>query len=752
METIEERVLALEKRMNILEMMSYNAQTNQSSSAQQKQTDRATAMQNEENQMNQPNNAQSNNTQSNNTQPNNTQSSNTQSKLPDMLSSLRNKEVSVQQTINNIPKNTNSKIDEAVFGKYIIGALASLLIFVAAISLIALVWDRLSSETKLSLIVLVGFILTSIGFIRVKKHKNPITSIILGTGSGLLFISILAANMAFALITSTTAFLLAGIWALFFIISYKYTQTFFTTVIAYIGSFIAIILGLTLVESSIDYIVVIIFTISIGAAILVTGYKWLNDTKQLICTLLTLINVSCVLIVGLLYNINILTNWVYYFAVLMLLLHGLTNRVFYLFDKLKLIIWHLFIGAFVALLTMIGLCGLLDIMDYSQILFVFILIILAQLVFSEWRNYTITTSLTVLYTTFLTGAIILLNIELFDFPLGITVVTFILLLLDKLKNKSRYKVLTGFIVLFDTILVLLFSSVSQTDNILAYSIYITINLGVITYILSNQYRLNSTDHSIMLKIIGFISFIVNIFFLVARLVSNFNKADDGINGGVIGYLFITILLIIFINSGYFKDWNSPNFKWFSKNRDVLQDKSISVLYVGTSIIYFLGLIGINEVTAWYEQTIMIVTVLSIALLQSVNLLRYYKAVKVVGIWIGIKYWILTWIVLGVTFDMPFDSVIYSLAGLILSLLSIAIGFKVNVKTLRLYGLILTILMVLKFIIVDLSQENSITRVIALMLGGLICFGISVLYNKLNTIIDEKNLNTVDSDNPNLIKS
>ncbi|MBC7959974.1 MAG: hypothetical protein H7X94_08915, partial [Vallitaleaceae bacterium] len=57
-------------------------------------------------------------------------------------------------------------------------------------------------------------------------------------------------------------------------------------------------------------------------------------------------------------------------------------------------------------------------------------------------------------------------------------------------------------------------------------------------------------------------------------------------------------------------------------------------------------------------------------------------------------------------------------------------------SLRLYGLILTIIMVVKFILVDLSQENSITRVLALMFGGLICFGISVMYNKLNKIIEK----------------
>ncbi|MDF2822577.1 MAG: hypothetical protein K0R15_3025 [Clostridiales bacterium] len=55
------------------------------------------------------------------------------------------------------------KFGEAVVGKYIIGALASLLIFVAAISLISLVWNKMSPELKLSLLVAIGLILTTIG-------------------------------------------------------------------------------------------------------------------------------------------------------------------------------------------------------------------------------------------------------------------------------------------------------------------------------------------------------------------------------------------------------------------------------------------------------------------------------------------------------------------------------------------------------------------------------------------------------------
>lgn len=639
----------------------------------------------------------------------------------------------VRQMTNTVPKQGSSKLNEAAFGKYIIGALASLLVFVAAISLIALVWDTMSGQVKLLLLVLIGLVLTIIGFMRVKKHKNAITAIILGTGSGLLFISILAAHMAFNLISSTSAFMLAGIWALFFILSYKYTQTFFTTIISYIGSFIAMVMGLTLVKGNIDYIVVVVFTVSVGLAMLVSGYKWLKPTKQLIATLLTLVSIMSILVYGSVDINYILTNWVYYFAVLILLMYGLVNRIYYLLEKLNVKVVHVFIGALAAILTIIGLVGIDS--DLTPAIVIFIIIMLAQILLNEWKDYSLTTSLTLACSLFLIGAVMILNIDLFGIPLGVTLVAVVLLLIDQYKGESKYKLFVGLIVLFESMLILLINTVDDITHLWAYTAYTFIPLVVISYLLHQQYRLKNTNQIITLKSIGLIAYIVNIYFLVTNAITYFSSTKEGLIGPVLGYLCITIVLVLLINSGYFKNWKDPNFKWFSKNLGIQQDQSIGVLYCVTTIVYFLGLVGISLVQIGYEQFIMIATVLCIALLQSVNLLKYKKAIKVMGIWIGLKYYVLTCVILDVTFDVSFDSVIYSLAGLVLAILCIAIGFKVKVKSLRLYGLILTIFMVLKFIVVDLSQENSVTRVVALMLGGLICFGISVLYNKLNSIIE-----------------
>lgn len=196
------------------------------------------------------------------------------------------------------------------------------------------------------------------------------------------------------------------------------------------------------------------------------------------------------------------------------------------------------------------------------------------------------------------------------------------------------------------------------------------------------------------------------------------------------------MMTITLNAiGFFKEWNTKDFKMFSRNKNVPDDKTRFLFYFITTILYIRGiaLIGFNSS---YRQLIVIAATLAIALIQTISILRHYSESEWIGFWIGLKYSILTWTSLTDVFNLNTSSIIISVAGLIVALGNIAIGFKQKTKSLRLYGLMFTILMVLKFIIVDLSQENSITRIVALLVGGLICFGISVLYNKLNNMIQE----------------
>ena len=76
-------------------------------------------------------------------------------------------------------------------------------------------------------------------------------------------------------------------------------------------------------------------------------------------------------------------------------------------------------------------------------------------------------------------------------------------------------------------------------------------------------------------------------------------------------------------------------------------------------------------------------------------------------------------------DQPYA---LSLASMIIALAIIALGFWSRIRSLRLYGLVIVILCVLKLVLFDLGGLNTVMRVVAFIGGGIICFGISALYN------------------------
>jgi len=71
----------------------------------------------------------------------------------------------------------------------------------------------------------------------------------------------------------------------------------------------------------------------------------------------------------------------------------------------------------------------------------------------------------------------------------------------------------------------------------------------------------------------------------------------------------------------------------------------------------------------------------------------------------------------------------------IALALIALGFWSWVKPLRLFGLVATIVCVLKLVTFDIANADTLMRVIAFIGGGVICFGISALYNFATKTLD-----------------
>jgi len=139
-----------------------------------------------------------------------------------------------------------------------------------------------------------------------------------------------------------------------------------------------------------------------------------------------------------------------------------------------------------------------------------------------------------------------------------------------------------------------------------------------------------------------------------------------------------------------------------------------------------------QVSSAVLRFVVTLATLVVSLFQSHLILNDYKEIPTdVGIWIVSKYLIFAWLTLRAYSELPIESVSYSVVGLLLAIVAIYAGFRRNIKIIRQFGLCITMLMVAKFIFVDLHGENSITRVIAFAIGGVLCFIISIIYNRLS---------------------
>ena len=82
-----------------------------------------------------------------------------------------------------------------------------------------------------------------------------------------------------------------------------------------------------------------------------------------------------------------------------------------------------------------------------------------------------------------------------------------------------------------------------------------------------------------------------------------------------------------------------------------------------------------------------------------------------------------------------SSVIGTISFLTAGTVCVIIGFIARGKALRIYGLGLIMVMVLRFAIADMAGQNSLVRIVSLLVAGLVCFGLSLAYAHFTSIFD-----------------
>ncbi len=152
------------------------------------------------------------------------------------------------------------------------------------------------------------------------------------------------------------------------------------------------------------------------------------------------------------------------------------------------------------------------------------------------------------------------------------------------------------------------------------------------------------------------------------------------------------------------------------------------------ILMIAGLLFISTYDGFIEKTFSILASLLVFLINTRSLLHMYKDNIGVGIYIGFKLTVLLVVILN-SFNTP--SLFISLICLLFAIFGIIIGFAIKYKSIRIYGLALTLISIAKLMLFDIKYSTTLEYAISIFVCGILCFGVSFLYNYVDKLIGSK---------------
>lgn len=142
-----------------------------------------------------------------------------------------------------------------------------------------------------------------------------------------------------------------------------------------------------------------------------------------------------------------------------------------------------------------------------------------------------------------------------------------------------------------------------------------------------------------------------------------------------------------------------------------------LMIAGCSLMY-----DTNEVL--WKLPLILITIL-IFFINSKELLPKHKYA---GYYIALKYTVLMLCILG-----SYDVIDYatSICLLVFAIISIVTGFYKDTIAFRMYGLVLSMISIVKLIMFDIKYDSTIENAVSFFVSGVLCFVISFIYNRID---------------------
>ena len=664
-----------------------------------------------------------------------------------------------------VPAKASSRSYETLFGKNIVGIVASILTFIGLIFLGFLVVPFLSDVIKVILMFAISAALTVAGYLFNRRYANNFTKALLGTGCGAFFIAIQITHLYFGFLNDIVAFLLLLVWIAGALFLARQSQSLLVGIIAHVGMIFSICTGY-LIGMSDDKILLLLGYQLVSTVLIVAGnifcckklyrfglfatltltlyasiimWSFFNiDSYQSFASDLPVSLISCAFIVQFVGS----SFLVYLLFVSIVRVKNSTSRV--LLQLLNLSLWQVSLLLNVSTLISklygmyvfstatvvinpydIFLPALVVTLAVMYVVTLLIVFLRRALRFDETLEMTtvlffvISSSLMLIYNLFyhsLSGAegpnLVLLVIP--------AVIGIVARLLSSSKSKLNVYCFIAFGMLaLDALTLCIFGywELTQFSSVMLSVGYLALLLGLsaVTFRLLDQAERKRLQNEF--KITALLVFEIS-------LVSIFLRVSFTYGFVLLELLCLGALLIL-----HLLKQDTPRL-FFRVNEFILY----AILCIEFAIN---GLERTDLITTFIHMVAVICALLlildRIRLAAQANTfalrtpgapipntdLEGLSALAIHGLILSTLQGLTSWL------DQTYA---LSLASMIIALVIITLGFWSRTRSLRLYGLVIVILCVLKMVLFDLGGLDTLMRVVAFIGGGVICFGISALYN------------------------
>jgi hypothetical protein len=632
-----------------------------------------------------------------------------------------------QQVFSAAQKKTHPDM-EKVIGKAWMGILASVLIFASLIFFAAVLIPLLTETVKLVVMygLSIGFL--ALGLVLLYRRNNAVNVAVSSCGLGALYLSMLLSNTYFHVLNDVALYLFIFVWAIG--VAYlSRTKSRVFLIIGQLGIVISVILGVVLCARTGDHTKLFILAVFFLLSAIV--YELFNREQKLInasfdtvsYVILAVYSVSSMelpyLTMGLLIVVSVLQ-----------VISCAVRKVkpFAVFD----IIYVLFGWILVNCLLREQAVG-----DYGCGFFMYAIAVLniaaAHMLFREKMSNGSMIAISIFNTCAMAAAFIDLNPCLYILlvPLVLMCLGFAL---DALAYKMESYAALALLSLYGFVrrgsvaaclleIVFLIGALAASEFIAAkYSVPMLAGTADPEEGVGKPAEAwSSAGYTEWIKIVTFL-FLNFSLFRVVQTGGRSLRVDAGLEFSIdIDYLVLLVLWLV--NNLVFK------FVLNKKNERPLRictyASSALMMAVATEQLYDIY----NSGVIYY------LTLLIAAAIFANNTYRFIRSGD-------IKYQLygtikVTAFLVIVLTSMQRASILLSVALLVLAILWILAGFELSAKAIRMYGLVITNISIVKLILIDITYNGSLGKAIGFFICGILCFAISFIYSMIDKSYGEK---------------